>query len=275
MGKQKAKLRPPGEWKYDPATPKQIAYLESTGFACQPGMTKNEAHTLISNRPFEPNITWQPERKLRAKELWEEFKEMYYGSKMDQIKKGLTLTQSKAVVEWLDANRPGWEKDHWNDNALYNYFIPAIGEVFPKMIIQGEDLGEIRKPSDSNVNYQTTKIALNNPPFYNSPMAQKMTSEFCRVCGSQKMFVAEKASHILHLLLTLVTGGLWLFIWIPLMLKPLKYRCSGCGSESGTRAPAQEEPTPTRSLGTLILIACIPFLVVGAIIAALSLSTRF
>lgn len=66
-----------------------------------------------------------------------------------------------------------------------------------------------------------------------------MTNQFkqavCQCCsheaGKRKYVRAEKqkANHILHLLLTLVTGGLWAFVWLEASFRG-KYRCPTCGS---------------------------------------------
>ncbi|MHC4239959.1 MAG: hypothetical protein ACYSUC_09440 [Planctomycetota bacterium] len=40
-------------------------------------------------------------------------------------------------------------------------------------------------------------------------------------------------NHVLHLLLTLVTGGLWLIVWILCAIKIGGWRCVQCGSNAG------------------------------------------
>lgn len=53
----------------------------------------------------------------------------------------------------------------------------------------------------------------------------------CPDCGEKRPFEKERINHVLHLLLTLVTAGLWLVVWVVLgllsMLRP--YRCRACG----------------------------------------------
>jgi len=58
-----------------------------------------------------------------------------------------------------------------------------------------------------------------------------MVSRYCQVCKHQKVFSKPKVNHILHLLLTLITAGVWVFVWIGLTgLSAIKsLRCSGCG----------------------------------------------
>jgi hypothetical protein len=42
----------------------------------------------------------------------------------------------------------------------------------------------------------------------------------------------KPTSHALHLLLTLLTGGLWLFVWIMAALVPSGWRCMKCGGRT-------------------------------------------
>jgi hypothetical protein len=43
---------------------------------------------------------------------------------------------------------------------------------------------------------------------------------------------AKGTSHILHLLLTIVTGGLWLIVWLLVSAKKKDWRCPLCGQPS-------------------------------------------
>lgn len=83
-------------------------------------------------------------------------------------------------------------------------------------------------------------------------MADKQASQFCYVCDQQRLFQKPRINHVLHLILTLVTVGLWGIVWIILGIsnsaKPL--RCTACGSAMGQRPavyPAQmtAQVTPT------------------------------
>jgi len=44
------------------------------------------------------------------------------------------------------------------------------------------------------------------------------------------MAAMQTPNHILHLLLSIVTAGLWIVPWILLILTPRSFRCSSCGS---------------------------------------------
>ena len=60
---------------------------------------------------------------------------------------------------------------------------------------------------------------------------QKM--DYCRICCKHTLHIYDEHScnHILHLLLTLVTGGLWLLIWILAILSSYNTKpvCTICG----------------------------------------------
>lgn len=53
-----------------------------------------------------------------------------------------------------------------------------------------------------------------------------MRMHYCTTCESQTMHLQQRPNHILHLLLTLVTGGLWLLVWI--FMSSSKSQCSEC-----------------------------------------------
>lgn len=61
-------------------------------------------------------------------------------------------------------------------------------------------------------------------------MATEQTARLCSSCREQRLHIRQGVNHLLHLLLTLVTGGLWIVGWlIALGLKP-GWRCSQCGT---------------------------------------------
>ena len=51
----------------------------------------------------------------------------------------------------------------------------------------------------------------------------------CRGCHQERPFRQHHADHLLHLLLTIFTGGLWLPVWLLAVWYPGKYRCAACG----------------------------------------------
>lgn len=68
------------------------------------------------------------------------------------------------------------------------------------------------------------KLEVNN-------MAVSKIRRFCKDCNQNRLFEKQKPNHILHLILTVLTVGVWFLIWIPLiiisMFKP--FRCGDCG----------------------------------------------
>ena len=62
-------------------------------------------------------------------------------------------------------------------------------------------------------------------------MAVKTASIFCKSCQGKRMAQAPSPNHILHLLLTLITFGLWLPIWILVSLfSGGQFHCTHCGN---------------------------------------------
>ncbi|KKN27502.1 hypothetical protein LCGC14_0863860 [marine sediment metagenome] len=53
----------------------------------------------------------------------------------------------------------------------------------------------------------------------------------CKYCGGPMLFTKQGTGHILHLLLSVVTVGLWLPVWLGcgVMNAFRPFRCVGCG----------------------------------------------
>lgn len=62
-------------------------------------------------------------------------------------------------------------------------------------------------------------------------MATKTITRHCRCCAQSRPFDKEGPSHVLHLILSVVTFGMWCGVWILMaslnMIRP--YRCRSCG----------------------------------------------
>lgn len=54
---------------------------------------------------------------------------------------------------------------------------------------------------------------------------------YCRGCYENRPFEKQRASHVLHLLLSIVTCGFWLPLWFLCILSAAlePYRCRSCG----------------------------------------------
>lgn len=61
-------------------------------------------------------------------------------------------------------------------------------------------------------------------------MSYDETGRYCSVCGGSVLARRKGTNHILHLILTILTGGFWVFIWIGCCIKIGAWRCSNCGS---------------------------------------------
>jgi hypothetical protein len=66
-------------------------------------------------------------------------------------------------------------------------------------------------------------------------MADKQAGAFCQVCQQQRLFLKPGINHILHLILTVLTFGLWAIVWVILAATSSGkgYRCSVCGTQMG------------------------------------------
>jgi hypothetical protein len=61
-------------------------------------------------------------------------------------------------------------------------------------------------------------------------MGMEQTQKYCSDCKADVLAQRKGVNHILHLLLTIVTGGLWIIIWLVVMLASFGgWRCSKCG----------------------------------------------
>ena len=57
----------------------------------------------------------------------------------------------------------------------------------------------------------------------------------CKTCGKPTMHLVERPNHILHLLLTVFTFGLWLIVWLFMGMSEKKATCAVCGSRYNRR----------------------------------------
>lgn len=66
-------------------------------------------------------------------------------------------------------------------------------------------------------------------------MAMVQQSAFCNTCQAPTLHQKQKVNHVLHLILTFVTLGLWSLVWIVLLIVNSSQRalCSHCGRPVG------------------------------------------
>jgi len=62
-------------------------------------------------------------------------------------------------------------------------------------------------------------------------MARVTIRRYCADCGQMRPFAKDGPAHGLHLVLTILTAGLWLPIWLLAGLASAltPYRCTFCG----------------------------------------------
>jgi hypothetical protein len=61
---------------------------------------------------------------------------------------------------------------------------------------------------------------------------KKTENRTCPSCGNINPIEVEAVNHVLHLILSLVTGGIWLVVWLLLALGSKKndlFTCQACG----------------------------------------------
>ena len=79
----------------------------------------------------------------------------------------------------------------------------------------------------------------------------KQTSAYCAVCGRQTLHAKQGTSNTLHLILSIITVGLWIPVWIVLGMKSAgsKMRCQVCGSPQGARMGVPASPPAASPTG--------------------------
>lgn len=61
-------------------------------------------------------------------------------------------------------------------------------------------------------------------------MADERKGGYCERCQKNAVVFRQGTNHILHLILTLITFGLWAIVWIGVAVKFGGWRCAECGS---------------------------------------------
>ena len=64
-------------------------------------------------------------------------------------------------------------------------------------------------------------------------MAFQETSRYCKQCEEQVLVRRKAVNHVLHLVLTVISGGMWLLVWggciVNNWLAPKHWHCARCG----------------------------------------------
>ncbi len=61
---------------------------------------------------------------------------------------------------------------------------------------------------------------------------------YCRQCDERVVVRRRSVNHILHLILTICTAGVWLLVWLGVGVKVGGWHCSRCGASATTRIPS-------------------------------------
>ena len=61
-------------------------------------------------------------------------------------------------------------------------------------------------------------------------MAHQERSGFCGICNKRVLVRRKGTNHVLHLILSILTAGLWVIVWIFASIKFGGWRCTQCGS---------------------------------------------
>lgn len=68
------------------------------------------------------------------------------------------------------------------------------------------------------------------------------TSHYCATCQRQTLHSKERVNHVLHLILSVLTVGLWVIVWAILGASNSaeRTRCTVCGSKPGLGSAKHE-----------------------------------
>lgn len=65
-------------------------------------------------------------------------------------------------------------------------------------------------------------------------MSSHQTMKHCDTCGKPVLHVVPSTSHLLHLVLSIITVGFWVPVWLLIsMNNGSQSQCTGCGKLKG------------------------------------------
>lgn len=59
----------------------------------------------------------------------------------------------------------------------------------------------------------------------------KYVPAYCPKCKDQVMGIGSRPSHVMHLILSVITGGVWLIVWAFFALRRGSLKCVKCGGD--------------------------------------------
>ena len=64
-------------------------------------------------------------------------------------------------------------------------------------------------------------------------MSTKQLMAYCQNEGRDTLHIQETPNHLLHLILSILTGGIWIIVWLILMMTTDPATCTFCGTQQG------------------------------------------
>lgn len=84
-------------------------------------------------------------------------------------------------------------------------------------------------------------------------MSVEQSQMWCPRCNSHTLAQRPGASHLLHLVLTVLTVGLWLPVWILCAVRIGGWRCQQCGGTTTAGGIAQKFVSAIMLIGLLVI----------------------
>lgn len=63
----------------------------------------------------------------------------------------------------------------------------------------------------------------------------ELSRGYCEVCQKHRAIQRSGTNHVLHLLLSVFTAGLWIPAWVIVSMDPTGWRCLKCGAVADTK----------------------------------------
>lgn len=63
-------------------------------------------------------------------------------------------------------------------------------------------------------------------------MGEQREGGYCANCKKDVVVFRRTTNHLLHLVLTVLTAGLWIIVWMLISLMPSRRTCGQCGSSN-------------------------------------------
>lgn len=64
-------------------------------------------------------------------------------------------------------------------------------------------------------------------------MGTEYSTAYCKHCDDNVKTIRKTPSHLFHLIMSVLTCGVWLLVWASVASEKETWRCSQCGSELG------------------------------------------